>query len=109
MLRIAVRIAVEALGHQVIDAANGDEALDAARSNNLDLIILDWVMPGKSGLETLKELRAMPRLLETPVVLLTVVKDAQAIREAGVYNVRDYLSKPARPDRLRAKIQKYLV
>jgi CheY-like chemotaxis protein len=65
-------------------------------------------MPGKSGLETLIELRAMPKMANTPIVLLTQVKDKETIREAGVYKVQDYFSKPARPERVRAKIAKYL-
>ena len=108
MMRVAITSIVSKTGHRVIEAANGDEALDACEHNTPDLILLDWIMPEKSGLETLKELRAMPKMANTPIVLLTQVKDKQSIREAGVYKVTDYLSKPARPDRVRAKIAKYL-
>ena len=107
LMRLAVTTIVAKTGHHAIEAADGNEALDICEHNSPDLIFLDWVMPGKDGLETLKQLRAIPEMASTPVVLLTQVRDKESIREAGVYNVQDYISKPARPDRVRAKILKY--
>ena len=108
MMRLAVSSIVQNTGHHTIEAADGNEALDACEHNKPDLIFLDWIMPGKSGLETIIELRAMPKMADTPIVLLTQVKDKESIREAGVYKVQDYISKPARPERVRAKLTKYL-
>lgn len=53
-------------------------------------------------------MRQLPKMRDTPVVLLTVVKDKEAIRVAGRFGVTDYVSKPAKPDRVREKIRKYL-
>lgn len=108
MMRLTITRIVEKSGHLVIEASNGNQALDACRNNNPDLIFLDWIMPEKDGLETLQEMRQMPKLRDTPVVLLTVVRDKDAIRVAGRYGVQDYIAKPAKPDRVREKIRKYL-
>lgn len=108
MIRLTITRIVEKSGHLAIEASNGNQALDACRNNNPDLIFLDWIMPEKDGLEMLQEMRQMPKLRDTPVVLLTVVRDKNAIRNAGRFGVTDYLSKPAKPDRVREKIRKYL-
>ncbi len=108
MMRLTITRIVEKSGHLAIEASNGNQALDACRNNNPDLIFLDWIMPEKDGLETLEEMRQMPKLRDTPVVLLTVVRDKDTIRVAGHFGVTDYISKPAKPDRVREKIRKYL-
>ena len=108
MMRIMISRIVENSGHRFIEAADGNQALDACRMNTPDLVFLDWLMPEKNGLETLQEMRRIPKLRDTPVVLLTVVRDKGTIREAGKHRVQDYISKPAKPERVREKIRKYL-
>ena len=108
MIRVAVRKIVEKLGHEVIEAADGAEAIVQAMARNPDMIILDWVMPEKDGLEVLAQLRKMPQTAKTPVCLLTSEMDTAEIRKAAKYNVRDYLSKPAHPRHLKEKVTKLL-
>ena len=108
MIRLTITRIVEKFGHRALEASNGNQALDVCRNNAPDLIFLDWIMPEKAGLEKLKEMRKISKLSAIPVVLLTVVKDKDAIREAGRYGVQDYVSKSATPDRVREKIRKYL-
>jgi CheY-like chemotaxis protein len=108
MMRLTITRIVEKSGHRVIEASNGNQALDACRNNTPDLIFLDWIMPDKDGLETLQEMRQMPKLRDTAVVLLTVVRDKNDIRVTGRFGVTDYISKPTKPDRVREKIHKYL-
>ena len=108
MIRVAVRKIVEALGHEVIEAADGAEAIVQAMARNPDMIILDWVMPEKDGLEVLAQLRKMPQTAKTPVCLLTSEMDTAEIRKAAKYNVRDYLSKPAHPRHVKDKVTKLL-
>ena len=108
LIRVAVRKIVEELGHEVIEAADGAEAIVQAMARNPDMIILDWVMPKKDGLEVLAQLRKMPQTAKTPVCLLTSEMDTAEIRKAAKYNVRDYLSKPAHPRHLKGKVTKLL-
>ena len=107
-MRKLVCAMVHRAGHRPIEAENGTIALDIARSRNPRLILLDVLMPGPDGIETLKELRMMPGQKQTPVVLLTTVRDPEVIREAGKYGVSDYLAKPTTTEKLNAKISKYL-
>ena len=99
---------VHKAGHQPLEAANGTIALDMVRGRNPRLILLDVLMPGLSGIDTLKQLRMLPGHKQTPVVLLTSVRDPEVIREAGKYGVSDYLAKPTTTDKLNAKLAKYL-
>lgn len=66
-------------GHNVAQAANGEEGLKAAHAHPPALVLLDIMMPKLSGTETLKQLKALPGLVATPVIILTnVTSDASA-------------------------------
>jgi len=108
LIRVAVRKIVEQLGHEVIEAADGAEAIVQAMAREPDMIFLDWVMPEKDGLEVLAQLHKMPQIADIPVCLLTSEMDAAEIRKAAKYNVKDYLSKPAHPRHIQEKVKKYL-
>src|SRR6266851_1577552 len=70
-LRALVRAALEPTDCDIVEACDGDESYELARSVRPDLIVLDMMMPGRSGLEVLAELRAQPEFEDTPVVMLT--------------------------------------
>jgi two-component system alkaline phosphatase synthesis response regulator PhoP len=62
-------------GYKVLTAKNGNEAIDLAKSNKPDMIILDMMMPGKSGLEVCKILRIDPAFENTIILFLTALND----------------------------------
>ena len=64
-------LALERQGYRVRRASNGEEGLTLARHERPDIILLDWMMPGKNGYETCQELRKTPSLQSVPVILLT--------------------------------------
>jgi CheY-like chemotaxis protein len=100
ILRSLVRASLEEDGYDLVEASNGDEAFERARAVEPDLILLDMMMPGRSGLEVLRELRADARLSETPVVMLTAraqASDAAAATQAGADH---FLPKPFSPNAL---------
>ena len=70
-IRSLFRTALERAGLSVLLAANGRVAIELARSNPVDVLLLDLNMPGMSGLETLRELRADPLLRTLPVIMAT--------------------------------------
>ena len=96
ILRIC-RVNLQFLGHTVLEAKDGEEALQLATSELPDLIVLDIMMPGKDGLSTLRELAASPVTSDIPVVLLSAkagINDQLQGWEAGA---DDYLTKPFTP------------
>lgn len=94
-------------GYEVLTAKNGDEAVEKARLFRPDLIILDVMMPGKTGLEVCDLLRMNPAFKETLIIFLTALSDeGTEIRglEAGA---DDYLTKPIRPKVLISKVNAF--
>ena len=63
--------ALERAGYRVRQAADGEEGLALARQERPDLILLDWIMPGKNGFDTCVEARKIPSLRGVPIVVLT--------------------------------------
>lgn len=97
VLRLLVRATLENGDYTVVEASDGDEALARSRSARPDVILLDMMMPGKSGSEVLRELRSDPQTAATPVIMLTAraqAADRQAMDLAGATH---YLTKPFSP------------
>ena len=86
--------------YRVRTAASGPEALRAAEVERPDLIVLDLMLPGMSGLAVLEELRRRPEMQEIPVILLTARREEQD-RIAGLrQGADDYVAKPFSPQEL---------
>jgi DNA-binding response OmpR family regulator len=95
-------------GYEVITAVNGEEAVDKARREQPDLIILDIMMPKIDGYEACRILKANPLTKQIPVVLLTA-KGRDIDRRLG-YEVgaTDYIIKPFSPSKLVDRIHQLL-
>ena len=107
-LRVLVRATLEDTGCAIVEARDGNQALELARSVKPDLVVLDMMMPGRTGLEVLVELRADPELADTAVVMLTASAqraDEIAAREAGVDR---FLPKPFSPAELAETVDELL-
>jgi len=108
VLRALVRASLAGNGYDLVEARNGDEALEAARHTRPNIVVLDMMMPGRSGLDVLAELRADPRLTNTRVVMLTArtrAADREAAAEAGADR---FLTKPFSPLQLRTLVEDML-
>lgn len=95
-------------GYEVLLAADGEAALDLAREQRPDLIVLDVLMPKMDGLEVCAELRRDPDLCQTLVLMLTVEKDAKDVRRGFHAGVDDYLGKPFHMNELLARARALL-
>jgi DNA-binding response OmpR family regulator len=107
-LRVLVRGALELGDYEILEARDGDQSLELARKFEPDLIVLDMMMPGRSGLEVLADLRAEQRFAETPVIMLTAraqAADRAAALEAGATR---FLPKPFSPLELASTVEELL-
>ena len=87
-------------GHDVETASRGEEALERAAATSPDLLIMDVMMPGLDGWETLQRLRAQPAFATTPVILLSArAQDEDRSRRLELRSV-SYVAKPFDPARL---------
>jgi CheY-like chemotaxis protein len=107
VLRTLVRASLDP-AYEIAEAADGVESLELARALHPDVIVLDMMMPDKSGLEVLAELRGDPALSETPVVMLTARAQAADRVAAAAGGADRYLSKPFSPLELAATVAELL-
>lgn len=78
----------------VLLATSGEKALEILEKNKVELILLDYEMPGMGGLETFDEIKKNPRLARIPIIFLTGVSDRQRIVQAVTKKPAGYLLKP---------------
>jgi CheY-like chemotaxis protein len=108
VLRSLVRAALDGTTYEIAEARDGDESVDRARDLEPDLIVLDMMMPGRSGVEVLEELRGDPRFQETPVVMLTARAQAADREAASRAGANYFLAKPFSPKQLASVVEELL-
>lgn len=91
-------------GYEVATAKNGNDALDLAKRFNPDLIILDIMMPGKTGIEVCNLLRMQPAFNDTLIIFLTALSDEGTEIKGLETGADDYLTKPISPKVLVSKV-----
>jgi two-component system alkaline phosphatase synthesis response regulator PhoP len=96
---------LEAEGYNVKTAKNGIEAIELGKSFLPNLIILDIMMPGKTGIEVCEELRAIPSFKDTLIIFLTAMNDDFTEVKGLESGADDYLAKPIRTKVLLSKVQ----
>jgi len=96
------------LGYGVIEARNGAEAIDGARTENPDLILMDMCMPRMGGLEAVRKLKADGNTARIPVIALTALNTAEDVRGAVAAGCAAYETKPVALMKLNIKIRKLL-
>jgi two-component system KDP operon response regulator KdpE len=101
-IRRVLKVALTGQGFQVDDARNGEAALDTLRAARFDLILLDINMPGMSGLEVCRTIRATS---EIAIIMLTVRDSEADTVEALDAGADDYVTKPFKPSELSARIR----
>src|SRR3954471_10665617 len=103
-----IAVNLEHDGHRVLRAASAEEAEVSIRAALPDVLILDWMLPGESGLSFARRLRSQERTRELPILMLTaraMEQDKISGLEAGA---DDYLTKPFSPKELAARIKAVL-
>ena len=104
VVRAVLRGQLEQDGHQVIEAVNGAQAIEAARERHPDVILLDVEMPVLDGYATLAQLKADDDLKDIPVVFLTGRVETADVVTGLRQGAHDYLRKPFEPSELMARV-----
>jgi CheY-like chemotaxis protein len=107
--RELVRTVLESSGYTVVEAGDGDEALERAREARPDLIILDLHMPALDGFGVVRELRLDPQFAATPVLALTASAMQGDRERALAAGFTSYISKPISLKTLRSEIERLLI
>ncbi len=94
--RTAMKMLLEREGYDVIDAANGEEALTQCRREPVDLVITDLSMPKQNGMQLVDDLKVLSKT--TPVIVITAFGEWDTYAEAIGKGVVAYLDKPVKKD-----------
>ncbi|HRB22517.1 MAG TPA: response regulator transcription factor [Ferruginibacter sp.] len=98
---------LRAEGYEVFTAKNGNEAFEVAKINNPQLIILDIMMPEKSGIEACAILRAMPMFRKTFIIFLTALSDEVTEIKGLETGADDFIAKPVSPRVFMSKVNAF--
>jgi two-component system phosphate regulon response regulator PhoB len=104
-------LALQGDGFRLLSASDGETALAMARASRPDLVLLDWSMPRRDGLEVCRALRADPdpKLREIPVVVLTVQSEREHTAAGFAAGASDYVAKPFKLTYVRARVHAWLL
>ncbi|OYX54511.1 MAG: response regulator [Micrococcales bacterium 32-70-13] len=103
-IRALIALRLRRAGHDVTEADDGESALQLAIDENPDVLVLDWMMPGKTGIEVCEALRHHPHVKSARVLMLTARAHENDIATAYAAGVDDFLVKPFRPIQLEERI-----
>ncbi|MCB1875740.1 MAG: response regulator [Chromatiales bacterium] len=107
-MRQMVSFTLKGAGYEVVEASDGVEALNVAKTRNVNLVITDVNMPNMDGITLIKELRALPSYKFIPMLMLTT-ESAMDKKSAGKQaGATGWIVKPFNPDQLLATIKKVL-
>lgn len=91
---------------EIVEACDGNEAVKHFQEQTFDMVLTDWNMPGKTGIEVLKEIRASGATI--PVVLITTETEKRRVMDAIQAGVSEYVIKPFDAASLQAKLGKFI-
>lgn len=104
-IREMLALVLEQAEFQVISAGSAEQAMQALADNRVDLIVLDWMLPGISGVELAKRLKNEPGFKELPIILLTARSEEEDKIRGLEIGADDYVTKPFSPKELVARIK----
>jgi two-component system, OmpR family, phosphate regulon response regulator PhoB len=107
-LRMLVRTTLRDPAYRMVEAADGPAALALARQERPDMVVLDWMMPGLSGIEVATALRQDPTTASIPIIMLTAKGQAADQARGQAAGVDAYLIKPFSPLELLETVQAVL-
>jgi two-component system, OmpR family, phosphate regulon response regulator PhoB len=107
-VRTLLRLTLDLGSVEIVEAADGETALERCRVEPPDIVFLDWTLPGLSGLEVCRAIRAEPATQDATIIMLTA-RSGDEERQAGLdAGADDYISKPFSPESLLEKMREVL-
>lgn len=107
-MRQMVGFTLKGAGHEVIEAADGVEALAIAKGRSVNLVLSDVNMPRMDGIELIRNLRTLPGYRHTPILMLTTESASNTKSEGKAAGATGWIVKPFSPEQLLGTIQKVL-
>ena len=108
LIIVSTQMVLEAAGFRVESATNGEDGIAKARSLSPDLILLDIMMPGIDGWETLTRLKRDQETAGIPVIIFTAREHARGHQKSAEMGAADYFRKPFEPDELIELVEKHI-
>lgn len=107
-MRQMVSFTLQSAGHDIVEAEDGQDALEKAQSGSFDLVLADVNMPRMDGISLVKKLRELPAYKFTPVLMLTTEAGGDKKTEGRSAGATGWIVKPFNPDQLLSTIQRVL-
>lgn len=107
-MRQMVAFTLKSAGHQVVEAGDGTQGLELAKTNSFDLVLTDVNMPQMDGITLTAELRKLPAYKFTPILILTTEAGGDKKMAGKTAGATGWLVKPFNPDQLLATIKRVL-
>ena len=107
-LRQMVAFSLKAAGYNVVEAVDGQDGLDQAKLQAVDLVLTDQNMPRMDGLALIKTLRTLPTYAKTPILMLTTESSVEMKAKGRAAGANGWLVKPFDPQRLIEVVKKVI-
>ena len=107
-IREVIRFALEGAEFRVVEAGHADEARKVMASENPDLILLDWMLPGRSGLEFAQQLKQAAKTREIPIIMVSARGEEEDRIKGLDTGADDYIAKPFSPREMVARVNAVL-
>lgn len=105
-IRQMVAFTMKEAGFQVVEGANGQEALDRAQGQKVDVVVTDLNMPVMDGITLIRQLRTLPEFKFTPILMLTTESQESKKQEGRAAGATGWIVKPFNPQQLLAVVAK---
>jgi two-component system phosphate regulon response regulator PhoB len=107
-VRLLLRLTLELGSVEIVEAPDGDTAVERCLAERPDVVFLDWALPGRSGIEVCREIREQLRSEDTTIIMLTARSGEEERRIGLAAGADDYISKPFSPEHLLDKLREVL-
>ena len=106
-IRLMMKVMIEMLGHQVVEASNGSEAVEIAEGNGFDLVLMDLAMPIMDGIEATRRIKQIEKVADIPIIAVTA-HSSKYHDKALKAGVTDIVKKPIGISELKPILLQYL-